>query len=203
MDPIRETDTETLPDRASARAQDEALVARLRARDEQAYAELHRLYHRRVFAYAQKRLRDATEAEDVVQDVFLQLYRSIERYQGRSSLLTWIFGIAHHEVCNRFRRGSLATGSFEDEAGEVAAAGPSVETVIDASRALRRCSETLERSVSPAQRRIFALRYGGAQSVDAIARETGRSPGAVRIGLLRSRRALDAWAPEVEQLLAS
>jgi DNA-directed RNA polymerase specialized sigma24 family protein len=85
----------------------------------------------------------------------------------------------------------------------VAAAGPSVETVIDASRALRRCSETLERSVSPAQRRIFALRYGGAQSVDAIARETGRSPGAVRIGLLRSRRALDAWAPEVEQLLAS
>jgi RNA polymerase sigma-70 factor (ECF subfamily) len=203
MDPICETDTATLEIRTSARAQDEALAARLRKRDEQAYAELHRLYYRRVIAFAQKRLHDATEAEDVAQDVFLQIHRSIERYQGRSSLLTWIFGIAHHEVCNRFRRRSVEIGSFEDEASEVAAPTPSVEAVIDASRALRRCAETLELSVSPAQRRIFALRYGGARSVDAIARETGRSPGAVRIGLLRSRRALDARAPEVEQLLAS
>ena len=60
-----------------------------------------------MLAFAQKRLADATEAEDVAQDVFLALFRSIDRYEGRSSLLTWIFGIAHHEVCNRFRRRSV------------------------------------------------------------------------------------------------
>ena|SRR2546422_2989112 len=201
MDSI--TESLNLSDRTSARARDMALAARVRRGDHQAFAELHRLYHRRVLAFAQKRLGDSVEAEDVVQDVFLALFRSIDRYEGRSSLLTWIFGIAHHEVCNRFRRRSVETTAFEDEAHEIAAPSPAADEVIDAARALRRCAETLERSVSPTQRKIFALRYSEARSVDAIARETGRSAGAVRIGLLRSRRALDAQVAEVEELLAS
>jgi RNA polymerase sigma-70 factor, ECF subfamily len=190
-------------DGSSARARDVALAVRVRRGDQQAFAELYRLYHRRVLAFAHKRLGDASEAEDVAQDVFLQLYRSIARYEGRSSLLTWIFGIAHHEVCNRFRRRSVEAVSFEDESHEVASNAPSAEEVIDAQRALRRCAEALERNVSPAQCKIFALRYAGARSVSAIASETGRSAGAVRIGLLRSRRALDEQASEVEELLAS
>jgi RNA polymerase sigma-70 factor, ECF subfamily len=190
-------------DGSSTRARDIALAARVRRGDPQAFAELHRLYHRRVLAFAHKRIGDSSEAEDVAQDVFLQLYRSIARYEGRSSLLTWIFGIAHHEVCNRFRRRSVETVAFEDEACEVASAAPSPDEVIDAQRALRRCAETLERRVSPAQCKIFALRYAGARSVAAIASETGRSAGAVRIGLLRSRRALDKQVSEVEELLAS
>jgi DNA-directed RNA polymerase specialized sigma24 family protein len=106
-------------------------------------------------------------------------------------------------VCNRFRRRSVEASAFGDEVYEVAAPAPSAEEVIDASRALRRCAETLERTVSPTQRKIFALRYGAARSVESIARETGRSAGAVRIGLLRSRRALDAQVSEVNDLLAS
>jgi RNA polymerase sigma-70 factor (ECF subfamily) len=192
-----------LADRNSARERDMALVARIRRGDQNAFAELHRLYHGRVLAFAHKRLSDATEAEDVAQDVFLALFRSIDRYEGRSSLLTWIFGIAHHEVCNRFRRRSVETTSFGDETYDVAAPAPSAEEVIDASRVLRRCAETLQRAVSPAQRKIFALRYGAARSIESIARETGRSEGAVRIGLLRSRRALDTQASELEELLAS
>ena len=193
----------TLTDRTSARAHDMALAGRIRRGDQNAFAELHRLYHRRVLAFAQKRLGDAAEAEDVAQDVFLALFRSIDRYEGRSSLLTWIFGIAHHEVCNRFRRRSVETTAFGDEAHAIAAPTPSADEVVDAARVLRRCEETLERTVSPAQRKIFALRYGEARSVESIAHETGRSAGAVRIGLLRSRRALDAQVAEVEELLAS
>jgi len=201
MDTI--TGSLSLHDRTSSRARDPALAARVRRGDQNAFAELYRRYHCRVLAFAQKRLADAAEAEDVAQDVFLALFRSIDRYEGRSSLLTWIFGIAHHEVCNRFRRRSVTTTAFGDEAHEIAAPAPSADEVIDASRALRRCAETLERTVSPAQRKIFALRYGAARSVESIARETGRSAAAVRIGLLRSRRALDAQVAEVEELLAS
>jgi RNA polymerase sigma-70 factor, ECF subfamily len=205
MDSI--TTSLNLADRNSARERDLALAARVRRGDQSAFAELYRLYHRRVLAFACKRLGDSCEAEDVAQDVFLGLFRSIDRYEGRSSLLTWIFGIAHHEVCNRFRRRSVEAVAFGDEAHEVAAAAPAAapaaDEVIDASRVLRRCAETLERSVSPAQCKIFALRYGEARSVEAIAHETGRSAGAVRIGLLRSRRALDTQVAEVEELLAS
>src|SRR5258706_13143529 len=101
-------------DRNPSRARDLALAARIRRGDQSAFAELHRLYHRRVLAFAQKRLGDATEAEDVAQDVFLALFRSIDRYEGRSSLLTWIFGIAHHQWCNRVRRRSVDAISFGD-----------------------------------------------------------------------------------------
>jgi RNA polymerase sigma-70 factor (ECF subfamily) len=60
-----------------------SLVIRLRAGDEPAYAELYRHMHSRVFGFALRRLGDPTEAEDVAQDVFLQVYRSIGQYEGR------------------------------------------------------------------------------------------------------------------------
>ncbi len=165
--------------------------------------DLYRRYHRRVIAFARRRLGDATEAEDVAQDVFLQLHRSIDRYQGRSSVLSWILGIAHHEVCNRFRRRSLERDAFDDQALEVAGAAPPCDRAIDAASALRRCAETLARSASPAQGRIFAMRYAEARSIEAIASEMGRTAGAVRIALLRARRAIAAAVPEVEDLLAT
>jgi len=189
-------------DRAQSRACDAALAARLCRGDEQAYRELHRLYCCRVIAFARRRLGDATEAEDVAQDVFLEVVRSIARYQGRSSLRSWILGIAHHEVCNRFRRWSPDVIGGVDLASAVAAPAPTADRAIDAARALQRCAETLARSISPAQRRIFALRYREARSTEAIAREMGRSEGAVRIGLWRARRALEALAAEVWELLA-
>ena len=49
----------------------------------------------------------------------------------------------------------------------------------------------------------LAVQLEAGRSIESIARETGRSEGAVRIGLLRSRRALDTQASEVEELLAS
>ncbi len=70
----------------TARESDQELAQRLVAGDDDAFQELDRLYRRRVFAFALKRLRDATEAEDVAQDVFLQVFRCIAKFEGRSSL---------------------------------------------------------------------------------------------------------------------
>jgi RNA polymerase sigma-70 factor, ECF subfamily len=175
------------------RAQDDALVIRLRAGDEQAYTELYRRVHPSVFGYALRRLRDPTEAEDVAQDVFLQVYRSIERYEGRSSLLSWIFGIARHATLNRFsHRYSVMTPL--DEARGLAAPVASIEDSIDASRIWKRCNHFLQRNVSATARHIFYLRYFHGRSIEAIARETGKGTGAVKVGLLRTRRTLSALA---------
>ena len=183
-----------------SRAEDDALTERLRSGEDAAYDELIALYHRRVFAFALKRIGDPTEAEDVAQDTFLQVYRSIQKFQGRSSLLTWIFGIAHHEICNRFRRQRLETVPLEDQERELVASQPAPDATIDAARRLSRCQEVLEGKVSPSQRRVFELRYWAARSIETIAEETGKSPGAVRIGLLRTRRTLVDHAPEVMRL---
>ena len=174
-------------------AQDDALVIRLRAGDEQAYAELYRRVHPRVFGFALRRLGDPTEAEDVAQDVFLQVYRSIERYEGRSSLLSWIFGIARHTTLNRFSHRSPEMTPL-DEAHGLAAPVASIEDSIDASRIWERCTRFLQRNVSATARHIFHLRYSHGRSVEAIARETGKSAGAVKVGLMRTRRILGALA---------
>jgi RNA polymerase sigma-70 factor (ECF subfamily) len=175
------------------RAQDDALVIRLRAGDEQAYAELYRRAHPSVFAFALRRLGDPTEAEDVAQDVFLQVYRSIERYEGRSSLLCWIFGIARHTTLNRFSHRSREMTPLDNVPG-LAAPVASIEDAIDASRLLERCARSLQRNMSATARLMFLLRYSHGRSVEAIARETGKSAGAVKLGLMRARRSLGAVA---------
>jgi RNA polymerase sigma-70 factor (ECF subfamily) len=173
-------------------AHDDALVIRLRERDEQAYAELYRRVHPRVFGFALRRLGDPTEAEDVAQDVFLEVYRSIEQYEGRSSLLSWIFGIAHHTTLKRFSHRSREMTPL-DEAGDLAAPAASIEDRIDASRIWEHCVRSLQRNVSGTARHMFHLRYSQGRSVEAIARETGKSAGAVKVGLMRTRRILGAW----------
>jgi len=89
---------------AERRRQDRELVAAILSGDADSFTRLHELYATRLYRFAVKRLGDATEAEDVVQDVFLEVHRCLASWEGRSALLTWMFGIAHHQICRRFRR---------------------------------------------------------------------------------------------------
>ena len=83
---------------------------------------------------------DPVEAEDVVQEVFLQVHRCLARFEGRSSLLSWMFGIGHHPMCRRFRsRTPLSMASLHDEEGvEIAAPPIDMERQIGAARVARR-----------------------------------------------------------------
>ena len=168
-------------------------MVRLRAGDEQAYAELYRRVHPGVFGFALRRLGDPAEAEDVAQEVFLRVYRSIERFEGRSSLPCWIFGIARHATLRSFSQRSLEMAQL-DEAIGLCAPVAAIEDSIDASRIWERCTRFLQRNVSETAHQIFHLRYSHGRSVAAIARETGKSATAVKVSLMRTRRALGTFA---------
>jgi RNA polymerase sigma-70 factor (ECF subfamily) len=75
------------------------LIRRLRARDRSAQTELVRRYQGRLRQHAFKLLKDWALAEDVVQDTWLVVLASVDRFEGRSSLLSWLTGI----VINRAR----------------------------------------------------------------------------------------------------
>jgi RNA polymerase sigma-70 factor (ECF subfamily) len=185
--------TDTAAAGPSQREQDRGLATRVAAGDAGAFDVLHGLYRERVYAFALKRLRDAAEADDVCQDVFLQIFRCIGSYEGRSSLLTWMFGITHHQICRRYRRRNLATYSLDaPEAAEVSAETVGQDRQVDAVRALESCGRVLETKVTAAQREVFALRYGRGYSTRAIADELGRSRQAVKISLFRTRRTLSS-----------
>lgn len=186
------------------RPEDRNVVERMQAGERDALGEVYEQYAPRVYAFALRRLRDAAEAEDVCQDVFVEVARSIDAFEGRSSLGTWILGIAFHEVCNRRRRWSRRPVSLEAHEGEpLAAPAPPLDRAVDAARVLARCADVLGREVGAAHRQMFVLHLEGAQDMAAIADQVGKSRQAVKISLFRTRRLLGDRVAGLRELLAS
>lgn len=95
----------TLGDVASAvglRAE-EALVAELKAGSEEAYAWLIDQHHQQIYSLVYRIVNDPADAADTTQEVFLKVFRGMKRFNGQSSLKTWIYRIAVHEASNRRR----------------------------------------------------------------------------------------------------
>ncbi len=180
---------------------DMAWVTRVRAGDQAAFSEVYNAFFPRVYAFIYKRIGDKAEAEDLTQETFVQLYRSFDSYEGRSSLLTWTFGIAHN-VCSRYFRhcsrwmvGPKDARELEDHPSDAA-----IESRLDATHLLERCDEVLETSRRPAHQEIFRLRYAESQSIRSIAKRLGKSSEAVKVSLRRSRNVLEESVPELEQI---
>jgi RNA polymerase sigma-70 factor (ECF subfamily) len=83
---------------------DAALVARLRNGDESAFAELIDLYGATMLRVAQMYVRDRATAEEVVQETWLAVLNGIDRFEGRSSLKTWLFRILTNRAKTRGER---------------------------------------------------------------------------------------------------
>jgi RNA polymerase sigma-70 factor (ECF subfamily) len=89
-----------LPDDISG--EDEArLIERLIARDERAFNVLVRAYERRVFALVLRMIGNRAEAEDLAQEVFVQVFKAIASFRGESKLSTWVYRIAINLCKNR------------------------------------------------------------------------------------------------------
>jgi RNA polymerase sigma-70 factor (ECF subfamily) len=81
-------------------------LAALKAGDEAAFASLLDRYHGPLFRLAMGYLRDRDAAEDAVQETWLQVLAGLDRFEGRSSLKTWVFGILLNVARSRRRRES-------------------------------------------------------------------------------------------------
>src|SRR5256885_6157853 len=85
---------------------DAALMLRVREGDRDAFEELVDKYKQPVINMVYRTLRDATEAEDLAQHVFLQVYKSAHRYEISAKFSTWLFTIARNLSLNGIRRRS-------------------------------------------------------------------------------------------------
>jgi len=82
---------------------DEELLERIRERDSAALRVLFQRYRGRVFHFVLRRLGDPSLAEEVVADVFFEVWRSAHRFRGASRPSTWIYGIAHFKAASAHR----------------------------------------------------------------------------------------------------
>jgi RNA polymerase sigma-70 factor, ECF subfamily len=183
---------------------DRALVRLILDGEVGAFDRLYDLYSQRIYRFAVSRLRDPVEAEDVVQDTFLEVHRCLASWEGRSRLLTWMFGIAHHQLHRRFRKKTPVGVPIEQlEASPPVAPVSSGEQRLEAVRMLDVCADVLESEISGGQREIFDLYYGENRGTKQIAEQLGKSSQAVKISLFRTRRVMKARLEDRETRLSA
>jgi RNA polymerase sigma-70 factor, ECF subfamily len=185
----------------SAGVQDGSLVERCCAGDPSAFARLVALHQDMVFNLAARMLGDAEEARDVSQDVFLQVYRTLGRFEGRSSIKTWIYRIVVNQCHNRRRwwrrRGRERSRPIEDltaaEEARLSEAKAGVSpSAFDRLHRAERAAQVQEAmlSLSFAHRAVLMLRDAEGLSCEVVA-ETLKVPvGTVKSRLARAREAL-------------
>jgi RNA polymerase sigma-70 factor, ECF subfamily len=174
-----------------------ALVERCRQGDPQAFARLVAVHEGMVFNLAGRLLGDAEEAKDVAQDVFLQVYRTLGRFEGRSSLKTWIYRIVVNQCHNRRRfwgrrkkdqSRPLEELTRADEARLVAAEPGPFEQVRCQERSRRVQAALL--GLSFEHRAILILHEVEGLSCQVISATLGVAEGTVKSRLSRAREAL-------------
>jgi RNA polymerase sigma-70 factor (ECF subfamily) len=182
------------PDRSAPQTSDRELVARIREADEAAFNELYERYFQKVYSYVYLRQRNRADAEEVVQEVFTAVFRSIEAYRGKSSLLAWIYGIAKNTVNNHIRRSKAHEQRIERAEADLLRSSYSLDTCTPEEHlSLRRSEEAIrERLATMADwhSEVFVLRHVENLSIGEIAYRVSRSSDAVRSSLYRMKRML-------------
>jgi RNA polymerase sigma-70 factor (ECF subfamily) len=96
------------------RTADRRLIARLRARDQQAVRELAEQYGSRIYQLAMRQLRNQQDAEEVAQDVLLKVWRKVGAFRGDAALSSWIYRITFNTAMSRLRASRLARAADQD-----------------------------------------------------------------------------------------
>lgn len=173
---------------------DEELLAGIRAGREDCFTALYERYFPRVYAFTSRRLRNRSDAEEVVQEVFTAVFRSVAAFRGDSQLLTWIFGIARNTINGHVRRARAQEERLAALDGEeVHPADTLASCTPEEQLALQRCAGIIQEqlgSVAGWQLDVFRLRHEEDLSIREIARRTQRSGDAVRSSLYRVKRLL-------------
>ena len=92
---------------------DQALVARSREGDAQAFRELFERYQRRIFSLAFGMVRYRENAEELVQEAFIKAYRNLDRFHGNSSFYTWLYRITMNVGIDFLRREKKRSGNVD------------------------------------------------------------------------------------------
>ena len=165
------------------------MVSAIRSRDECAMAHLYDRYSPIVYSVALRVLGDTGAAEDILQEIFLQLWRSPELFDSsRGNLAAWLSVIARNRAIDTLRRRRPIT----DIADVIVSTEKDMSAEADRTRAMEKVREVLGDMPSP-QRQALELAYFDGMTHSEIARKTGEPLGTVktriRAGLLTLRKA--------------
>lgn len=176
------------------------LLDRLRAGEDAAYEELVRLYSSRLLVVARRIVGSDEEAQDVVQDAFLNAFRSLPRFQGDARLSTWLHRIVVNSALMKLRTRKrkpeesiepllptfLANGHYAEKFSAWGEQADAAVARIETQELIRRRIDELPESF----RTVLLLRDIEGLDTEETARVLDTTPNAVKIRLHRARAAL-------------
>jgi len=169
-------------------ATDDVLIARIADGDRLAMQALFARHHVRVYRFVLRLVRNEATAEDLISEVFLDVWRQAGRFEGRAAVSTWLMAIARFKALSALRRRSdeeldeetAAAIEDTDDTPEVALAKK------DKGAVLRRCIEGL----STDHREIVDLVYYHEKSVEEVAMIVGIPEATVKTRMFYARKKL-------------
>jgi len=163
------------------------LLARMAQGDKQALAELYRTLEKPVFRFILSRLNDPFESSDLLHDVFMEVWRSADRFEGRSKVQTWIFGIAYRKVIDVHRKRGRMT--VTDDIPEVIDDSANAEACLASGQEaehVRHCLGTLKDD----HRSAISLAFYEDMTYGEIAEVAGVPEGTIKTRIFHAKKLL-------------
>ncbi len=173
---------------------DEVLIARIASGDRLAMQVLFARHHVRVYRFVLRLVRNEATAEDLISEVFLDVWRQAGKFEGRSAVSTWMLSIARFKALSALRR--KPEQELDDETAEAIedqADDPEVTLAKkDKGAVLRQCLTAL----SAEHREIVDLVYYHEKSVEEVARIVGIPEATVKTRMFYARKKLSELLKE-------
>jgi RNA polymerase sigma-70 factor (ECF subfamily) len=167
---------------------DELLIGRIASGDRLAMQVLFARHHVRVFRFVLRLVRDESVAEDLISEVFFDVWRQAGRFEGRSAVPTWLLAIARFKALTALRR--KPDEALDEEAAEaIEDQSDDPEVVLakkDKSAVIRKCLMGL----SAEHREIIDLVYYHEKSVEEVAQIVGIPENTVKTRMFYARKRL-------------
>lgn len=161
-----------------------------------AFEELVLCYEKKIYNYCHRMTNNSHDAEDLTQEVFIRVYRSLRSFKGSSQFTTWVYRIAHNICIDRYRRAripfvSLSSGGFEDDERDMdlPSCDPSPEDKVismEEQQMILKCITKLK----PKYRSVIVLRDIQHFSYEEIADILNLPMGTVKSQISRARTTL-------------
>lgn len=160
--------------------EEESLVRRARECDPQALAQIYEENFDKIYRYVALKIGDRTEAEDLTQQVFLNMVKSIRSYESRGTpLSSWLYRIAHNQIVDHLRRKTKQPTAQLDESIVDCAKDSDPRQVAELNVDIE-CLAAATRQLTQAQQEVISLRFASDLPINEVARIMGKSEGAVK-----------------------
>jgi len=164
------------------------LLQKIAGGDEAALEDFYKAFEPRIFAFAKIRLNDFHESADLLNEVMLEVWRSAGRFEGRSSVTTWVFGIAHHKVVDRLRK--KGKHQWEElESAESVESDQDLEEMLTQTQVGEHIHWCMEK-LSDEQRQVVHLAFFEDLSYREVGTIMGSPEGTIKARMFHAKKAL-------------